>query len=224
MPTLLTIDWDFFFREDPDWLWEHSTHPLHSSMIWYMRYIDFKLRLKKDLTEEFRADEKLIGNIRWMIDNHFQLSSDCMLHIDDDHNRAYEILNENPEITEVICFDAHWDINYLKGILLQNQKVMPENWLGKWLLENKRRKAIVVYSPYTIEGKDHHELLPKAIKRQLKLIKYEDFDAEEFEREVSILHFCRSPQWTPPWSDAKFLDLINEFARMDLPMREFNPV
>lgn len=149
----------------------------------------------------------------------FFIESKAKVYVSDSHKFSYFIAQNN-NCDEVINFDAHSDLGY-GGMKSLDFELNCANWLGKLLKDSIVRKASIVYSPYTYEEKSEFEEINKSFS-----IKYPKVE-HLVNKNINVIHICRSGSWTPPWLDNEFYKFINDlhmpYKIMKCPKRCWNP-
>ena len=209
MKTLLTVDWDFFCEEKPEWDIGHQESLLFLKMLWGTR-IGLMDQMKTDGNEvDFWQNFK---GVKFLFPTW----------VSESHAYAYSCL---AGVSRVVLFDAHHDC--WEGDNLHSDKtakgVFCHNWLRTWLLKGKNRKATWVKPKW----QDACEL-PKDMKKRVDVVVYSK--GMDLGLKGSIIpHICRSGCWVPPWLDRAFLGFVEGFRgtmEMVVPMQdgEWNPL
>ena len=192
--TLVTVDWDFFVNERPEWDMGHRENLLFLKMLWSTRggLVDkmvtsgdedgFWSRLREELAVSGKG--RLLEPL-WVSDSH------CY---------AYSLLEG---VSRVVLFDAHHDC--WTG---ENGQVMCDNWLRTWLKGSSRRKATWVRPPW-LNAKVCR--LPEDMEGRVEAVTYGKGMELALEGLVAV-HACRSGCWTPPWLDKAFLGFLEGFG------------
>jgi len=184
----LSIDFDFFVREDPIWDFGHSEiNPIFLQAAWATRYLHIDLEKECDIKKY--ADflpSKLWENL---LPKGLHLLSQVPCLIADSHlDAAYWIKNNEHDL--IINLDAHHDC-----------WPIPKGGIdcGSWL------------TPYTIETisvyptwKDSNWDNPPT--RKISIVKWKDFKLSELGL-ITKIFACRSSAWIPPHLDEDFNQL-----------------
>lgn len=195
MKTLITIDWDFFCPEKPEWDLGHQESLMFLKMLWGGRI---------GLLNEMKTDGNELIFWDWI---RKKVNIDrAPMFVSDSHCFAYNLLKG---VDRVISFDAHhdcWEGDSL-GVDKSERGVFCHNWLREWLGGSRRRKATWV-APIWL-GEDCP--LPEGVERLEKKI-WSQFTDLDIEGSV-VVHVCRSGCWVPPWLDKAFLAFLKRSGR-----------
>jgi len=128
MKTLLTVDWDFFCEEKPEWDFGHQESLIFLKMLWTTR-IGIKAEMRTTGAESgFWEQLRKVGDLK------------APLWASDSHAYAYQLLKG---VRRVVLFDAHhdcWMADSL-GVDKKARGVYCHNWLRVWLNGSKKRSA-----------------------------------------------------------------------------------
>ena len=201
MTRLLSIDWDFFFRDQPekksqwtDYDWGHGEFPLFvDPLVWECRALSFTTNgLSLPMTAGFESF--------W---SQFQFSGDSKLIVAESHSRAVaSVVSEG--VSDVWNYDAHHDGGY-------NPKPPDECRDGIWTCEDW-----MIY--YGLNGALLHVRYPQWKSRAFvlegqPLFAHIDigFHVSEEVRDLTFnrIFVCRSGAWVPPWCDQDFCRFID---------------
>lgn len=186
---MLSIDWDYFVPEKPEWDFAHAENPFHILFIWSLRMgviSEFKTTGEE---ETFWESTGLKDKISKVI-------------VSESHAMAFD-LAEN--VDHIVIVDAHhdcWKEDSVMGID-EGKKVYCHNWLRVWLSKNKHNKATWVCPPSSMTNFP----LPKDMKKRVKIVHEVPNLAD---MDVLKVHVCRSGGWTPPWTDKQFIKFVKD--------------
>ena len=208
MKTLLTVDFDFFVPEKPEWDFGHRESLLFLNMLWGTRmgYLDL---MKTDGNEkDFWQHIPIKPETVWVSDSHMY---------------AYTLLHR---VNRVVLFDAHhdcWHSDSL-GVEKREHQVYCHNWLREWLIGGKNRKALWVKP----EWQDDACTLPDDMKSKVEVVTWHKGLDLGLKGPV-VTHICRSGCWVPPWLDKAFLGFVEASTgslRKAIPMQDgdWNPL
>jgi hypothetical protein len=186
--TLVSIDFDFFVPELPEWDFGHRESLMFLKMLWASRV---------SLINKMKTDGNEVGF--W--EQFKNVKFDYFKWVSDSHSHAYNLLNG---VSRVVMFDAHhdcWEADSL-GIDKKDKNVYCDNWLRAWLEGGKGRNALWV-KPGWQDACD----LPKDMAKRVKVVTYSKGLDLVLEGSVE-LHICRSGCWVPPWLDKAFLAFL----------------
>jgi len=184
LKTLLTIDWDYFVPENPEFDLGHAEAPIFLDMMWRGRF---------GLLDHIRAN----GAEKGFWDSlGASLNGAGPTYVSDSHMYAYSLLSG---IDHVLLVDAHhdcWQEDSL-GIDQGEGKIYCHNWLRVWLSKGKQRRVTWVRPEWSKGGFE----VPKDLKRRISV-------ADKVEGKIDRVHVCRSGCWTPPWLDGQFIEFV----------------
>jgi len=213
---LLSIDWDFFVPEKPEWDIQHCEDKFYTDTMWEIRAV------QTNLLEEMQTNGEEV-HFWERIKNNFDLSG-AELIVTDSHKFSYDLAKN---CNEVVSFDSHCDLYYNKyEDFLKETEVRCDNWLGSLLRDNLIEKASIVLSEHSNEwdAKDtEFETGDIVIINSLASLGYNMLFRKH---KVKTIHICRSGGWTPPWLDSKFEKFVKYCGVKPLvyavPYRSFN--
>jgi hypothetical protein len=188
--TLITIDFDFYVPERPEWDLGHSESLLFLKMLWASR---------AGLIDEMKTDGNEKTFWKWL-GGQVNLKKNVPFYVSDSHCFAYALLDD---VDRVITFDAHHDCwaDSAKGVYCHN-------WLRVWLEGGKGRKAMWVKPGWL--GAEC--TLPEDMAKKVKVETYTEGLDLGLEGST-IVHICRSGCWVPPWLDKAFLGFLRASGR-----------
>lgn len=221
----LSIDFDFFVREDPWWDWGHDER-MHVFMeqAWKMRYRNGLVGLGPDVVKETdpatHADFLPLKLPEQLMAKNMVLSSRRAVRVADSHVHAYEMLTASaqrggkPDV--LLNIDAHHDV-FSTG---------PLN-CGNWLVHYAQRvpgvRMVQLYPEW--KWRDNYDGPGKLPALELRSFKSFSFPTPVVVRDIFL---CRSGSWVPPHLDDQFKWMALRFAKGamsygfagDLPERE----
>jgi hypothetical protein len=200
--TLLTVDWDFFVPEKPEWDLSHQETMLHIETLWGLRVFG-----PTNYMEIIKTDGKEI-NFWDRIGKRFKIKKDTPIFVTESHLEAHSLAHFF-KTEKVYSFDSHCDIYYSSDAyaLANSETINCGCWLGMLLLERIVKEAVVTYSDHTNEKVQKYGL-PGSL-RFTKLDNLLDRPPNKQE-EISAIHICRSGAWTPPWLDNDFMEFYRK--------------
>jgi len=195
MKTLLSIDFDFFIREDPLWDFGHNEgSEIFMTLAWLARYLS--INLYKETNIKKYADfmpKNIVKKLKWL---GFKLEKPRVV-VADSHKHAF---NETKKLKEcrVFNFDAHhdyWD---------DSSKVSCANWLLKSEFSHYIKEA--TWIPPSWLCKFDYEL-PQSSK--IETLFFDTLTENQFKNtKVDTLFLCRSGCWVPPHHDVEFFKMV----------------
>lgn len=210
---LLTVDWDYFVREDPTWDLGHIETPFFADFMWVARAASFAA-VGMDLREEMNpykwGTPPPYSFWKVLQERGFDFSNVKTFVVSDSHLAAgVYFLDPGPAVrnTKVVSFDAHHDCGYNKtapGIMTC------DNWLKRVLLYNHGLKAKVVFPPWKGMRDWNWQSLPKKIVQRVKPVVYGHPDDLAEGGVVEKVVLSRSSAWTPPFYDNDFIEFVKD--------------
>lgn len=215
---MLSIDFDFFSREDCDWDWGHdeTATEIFSSTIWPLRYSQIDLY---EETAQRHAGLRSWRLVDWLKKNGFiwrtreiHTRGGLIFAVADSHKHAYEWYLRRPA-DFIINIDAHHDLYSTS----KERDLHCGNWVGHALLHRRAPKvAVTLYPAWRREIIDPE---PEPEWNAVSFI-YDEFGQWVYAGEplvVTSVFLCRSPVWLPPHHDEDFLALVREISeRMEV--------
>lgn len=218
---LLTVDWDFFVREDPTWDLGHIETPFFADFMWVARAASFA-SVGKDLRREMDPTRHALPrpNLFWDALQriaHLDFSKVSRVIVGDSHLVAGVyfldpgMMGRSARDLVVVNFDAHHDCGYKK---VPPGTMTCDNWLKKILLYNPGMKAKVVYPQWKGMADWNRDRLPKSIQKRVQpgVWGHEPFTGE-LAGTVEQIVIARSSAWTPPFFDVEFGKFVMDIAR-----------
>lgn len=196
----LSIDWDYFCKEETSWDLGHLEMPLYLDAAWIARYV---------LMEYYRTTGEELHFWDWLF-SEVKVNKD-RLYVTESHSFGALIA---PELLgSVYLVDAHHDSWDLNG--RDSRYIFCDTWLRQ-LLErenNKLTEATWVYPSWIgdIETEDGH---------MNRIRRVEGFPFKIKESGVDCVHICRSGCWTPPWLDSQFIEFVNRGGFSEIVLME----
>lgn len=195
---LLSVDFDFFVRELPEWDWGHNESAIFYETVWPIRYSSFKDLVAETSPVEY-ADflpEKLIDELTKL---DIRLSPKFQLGVGDSHSFAENFLKKK-EATTVVNLDAHHDIY---------SRLMPitcGNW-AYFLMERWHKEIVWIRPKWLKEGTLSEPVCEKSFWEGTWA------DMEKFRGcEIEAVFLARSGAWVPPHLDPAFVVMVKTFT------------
>lgn len=210
LPTVdLSIDFDFFVREDPDWDLGHSEHPevrgTYTDTIWDVRYLQLDLHALTDLRTyaDFMPTQLQLA----LSTKGVALVPQALRYVGfaDSHEYAYNLftLHDDPVAPVVLNIDAHHDM-WEPG-----PHPMCANW-ATWLHDYKAPGSHFIHAyPSWLQD-------PGAPVRPMEQVQWSKWPGLGTPHRVRRIFLCRSGAWVPPHLDPDFFalaDLLRRFGR-----------
>jgi hypothetical protein len=237
MPTaFLSIDWDYFVREDPMWDWGHSESwggPM-AEILW-MQQIAAMYMQGLDPVEEMDPDNHANPLPETFFDVLRQLDFDFTavdgLWVSESHGAAYlmfaTIYDDEVWPPDIIFnFDAHHDLGY-KGFeslvcASKEGRIQCEDWLAHLLLAYDETEVRVILPDWE---RSYLKRAREELKEALPPSRFGDAVAIDtftnkagkitpllqFDEEVEVtgVFISRSGSWAPPFLDKRFIRFVN---------------
>lgn len=192
----LSIDFDFFCREDPNWQFGHSDKD--SLATWASRYLHIDLIKETDIKKYADFEPSLI--LEKLKEKNLTILKNTILGIADDHSLAYGFFKRfNNNL--IINIDAHHDC-----WPITSEYIPCSNWLTRLNTD-----SITVYPKWKDINLD-----TEISKTNHKNIKWMDFEINESNM-INCVFICRSPQWVAPHLDQEFYKMINNMIKILAP-------
>jgi hypothetical protein len=202
--TIISVDFDFFVRENPLWDWGHSeNNPIFINVAWQARYGTEDLYKECDIKKYADFDPCLL--ITELIKLGFKFKSNFKLRIADSHRHCYEAIEEIGK-SRVYNFDTHHDL------WRENKKQIDcANWLWR-AVEDGLVKYVHWIAPSWSEefnnGDEHWFNDEPEYRKFINGHYFKTFKLDKKPVEVDALFICRSSCWVPPHLDPDFLGMI----------------
>ena len=198
---LLSIDYDFFIREDPLWDFGHSeglnAGPLGGA-IWFSRYM--ALDLFEETDPDTYADFQPIQIVEALRQKGFAFPEEKIpVGVGDSHRHALEYLTRLGQPDVLINIDAHHDCYEPRG-----EEVECDTWLtemiDKWGVE-----VAQIYPGWKDQAWDPAPVRPMSIHAWPEWVPAK----EGSPLVVQGIYVSRSGTWVPPHHDPGFLDMVD---------------
>lgn len=198
--TMVTIDWDYFIPEKPEWDFGHQENKFFMTYLWNVRattHIEDYQKLIKTTGEEV--------NFKKYLEQKFNIAN-AKLIITESHLDAFEIADEY-NINKIYNYDSHCDLGY-NGLeqLKEETHIDCGNWLGALINYNYINEANIIYSNHSNEYPENFDDITNEYN-----VNFLQKDFKSNNEDVEIIHICRSSSWCPPWLDSKFNEFIKSF-------------
>jgi len=206
----LSIDFDFFCREEPSWDWGHAETTFMENMMWHARYVS-NMNIEEEITTG-HADFNpvLIGYELRM--KGIDIRPATRLCIADSHYKAYEFFDDGNPHLPMVSIDAHHD---LYTCPLEESVVRCDNWLAMFI--DKAESTHVLYPKW--RDPDHDGSVHESFdnNERVNMMQFCDFDAISDMGdvlEVESLFLCKSPAWTPPHMDRYYTQIAKRLLTL----------
>lgn len=227
MKNLISIDFDFFIRENPIWDFGHSEdNKEFNTSVWKYRYFSVDLYNETDINvyADFNPIN-IISKLKWL---GFKLNKPKIV-ISDSHQYIYKEIKILGDCN-LINFDAHHDCWIERG------EVNCANWLSKSFLSSKVKKITWVtpswckefykylYFPNNFINLAEIKISKncKKVGEKIKFLKNfpecyitqvycDELKRNHFKnKEINVIFLCKSGSWVPPHHDLSFKKTVNK--------------
>ncbi len=190
----ISIDWDYFIPEKPEWDMGHQENHLFLDAVWGTR---------GHLIDQIKTTPDVADFWSWLNSN-INIPKNHRLHVSESHSYVWL----DPALHQsdlLILFDQHHDMWLEQPD--QKGSVMAHNWVREWLRGKRNRKVVWVKPTWLQDGMFE---IPKDIKRAT-CTTVNNFVIPSVVKNSYIItgvHVCRSGCWTPPWLDVEFKNFV----------------
>jgi len=194
--TVLSIDFDYFVRENPMWDFGHNEdQSVFRHTAWIARYMSTNLYEECDPAKYADMMPKSMPS---ELEHAGFLMKNARMFVADSHKDAYKAIKKVGEC-EIYHFDAHSDM--YPGMVDMNCG----NWLLK-LYESGKCKVNWIYPKWMDEfgGPDNK------FNYNIDVKKFSELNAV---RNVDLVFICRSSAWVPPHLDPQFVEMVYTFGQ-----------
>lgn len=218
---LLSVDFDFFVREEEAWDWGHNESPFFRDSIWPIREISFPGDLKAEMDPRTHAYPK-----PWNFWDSLELLGlnfrGAEVIVADSHRFGYESFQKfsasrRVEPTRILHFDAHADLGYhstpaqLRSCA-RSRDFDCGSWLFAYLYSHKATKAHLVYPDWKGSGEAKGDLSWKktSVAKRVTWETYGEYSRVWKPVKITGVFLCRSGSWSPPWLDFHFCNMVTQ--------------
>lgn len=218
---VLSIDFDFWFPEKPEYDWGHRETPIFLEVVWPSRAISL-LAQDVDIRKEMAcAESPEPSELKKHLESekNWNFADDCSVSVAESHASAYYAWEDLSGDVTVYHLDAHHDFGYgsesvesldcgswiyhlAKKISIDRVKLVYPGWR-----ENER--SAVLNSNADFPPSSVIERMNSVLRGELD-ISY-GVDSLPNDLDIDAVFICRSGCWVPPWFDRQFIDLIHSF-------------
>lgn len=219
---LLTVDFDYFVREDPAWDWGHSEahDPSVLNALWPTRYANLRARGVEPASLLRESPQTFWQRIR---SAGFRLDEAQQLAVADSHAHGapwcarFAARLGGP--VPVFNFDAHHDLGYGPKKQLDAWARAGRAECGSWARDALQLR---VASTYNIAYPEWRNELPEAfprtlgttLRRRVTQRTLRELEGAPANRRVAGVLLVRSASWTPPWLDDAWRSFVAEGAAL----------
>jgi hypothetical protein len=195
----LSIDFDFFIKEDIMWDFGHkeSMFFLNFDPLWAIRYSEHDLVKETDI--KTFADFNPMDIKAKLEEKGFKITRATECFISESHAGIVALEKNSSEM--IINIDAHHDMfgeAKADGVLVNGYKVDCGNWLNYFHDKGFYKNALIVYPKW----KDIELDVDGDKKIPYPIVKWEDLPKGDYE--VQRIFICRSGCWVAPHHDETF--------------------
>jgi hypothetical protein len=211
-PLILSIDFDFFVKEDRALDMGHGDTSMFNTVLWQVREHQWALQGKtvKELVPMVIPPFALVCNVlhRFKIEGTNVAWSESHLGIIEFLDRFHP-----KGSIEVINFDAHHDLGYHGDDFKKDYSPSCGNWAMQLLRQQRMDQYTLVYPDWRSEvpepGAD--KLLPRYQKHLpgINVCSWREWRRQRRRpRKIAGLFICRSGPWVPPCYDGEFNRMV----------------
>ena len=196
----LSIDFDFFIREEPIWDFGHRETMLFLNVnpLWILRYSQYDLVKETDI-KTFADFEPF--NIKLKLEEKgFKITRQTECFVSESHAGIVALKKNSSEM--LISIDAHHDMfgeSKGDGVVIDGHKIDCGNWLNYFHDVGLYKNALVVYPKWKNKEDDTDD---KKLKFPFPIVKWSDLPKGDYE--VQRIFICRSGCWVAPHHDEEF--------------------
>jgi hypothetical protein len=200
----LSIDFDFFSREENVWDWGHDETPdrIFENQAWQYRYTGSSFDLFEATDPRKYADFLPLNILPELVKKGLVLNSMKKLGIAESHKEAAPFFAKAKTPADcVVNIDAHHDLFTDTATALHCG-----NWVSHLQAEwNTGTEYVQIYPKWKSPNQDG---LPKG---KVEIIQWSDWTPERMA--VRNVFICRSGCWVPPHMDGYFIDMVKTFVQ-----------
>jgi hypothetical protein len=213
----LSVDFDFFSRENPEWEWGHAESSLFQDIAWLTRAGRYK---ETSLEKYARPHPTKFWDK--LVELGFNFDSCKSLTVADSHMWAVnDLLKLCPGQVEIVNFDAHHDMGYRDWKTLKRWlgalRADCSNWLLLLLYHLEHLTAACVYPKWKglreLREVGNPSWKHPRIEGRFRYGVYSEQYARKLAGNVVGVFIARSGGWMPPWHDQAFIDFATEIGR-----------
>lgn len=196
----VSLDFDFFFWDDPHWDWAHQETVFFLEAIWAIREQGMSVYGKSLETESTlgRADFGPTKLVEVLASKGLQVGKWTKVSIAESHADQYALSLKSRR--NLVMFDAHTDI-------WAHDDVNCASWLWLLLKNHSIKHATVVIPSW----QDWYRAVPEPEHTQLAncidIMKWNKYPGSSPVK-VANLFICRSGCWVPPHHDELFREMV----------------
>lgn len=213
MTTDISIDFDFFTREQPEWDFGHREdfRPAMQDTIWHTRYGLIDLYSETDIARyaDLRPDKLFLELAKRGLD--FREGEKRRVMCADSHEHAYDFFWRS-KARRLVNIDAHHDC----WTATNGRRVKCDNWLTMLRYERANREYTSVYPKWKdIEADGPPQpLIGSPVRRPagVRLVQWRNW--APVSDVVGDIFICRSPAWVPPHHDTQFQRMCETFIAL----------
>lgn len=226
----LSVDWDYFCREDPSWDFAHAELPDYNDLLWGMRAHQFS-EMGLDLMDEMSLRHSSPHPATFWLklrELGYSFGNVKAVVVADSHQWAHKMFRraslEGPSLqdTRLVNFDAHHDLTYDISRFEQevvDERVTCENWLLMSHISQIGLKSLIVYPEWKglrewDKSFTRYPELDRAVRLYTKPCVWPSSDVKDAAGDVELVYLCRSSAWSPPWHDQAFLDFAYDLQQL----------
>jgi len=195
--SLISVDFDFFVREDPLWDLGHIENEL---------FMDFMWQARPHLVDVMKADGHH-GFWDRMRDS-FVFGDEVF--VSESHLEAHNFIQP---FRQIILIDAHHDCWEKRQIA----NITCDSWV--YYAVQAAKCDVIWVHPEWIDPE-----VPSSVRSRVRTMTLDALLENFYAHEVGTVHVCRSGCWVPPWLDQEFINFIGEGFSDVTTIGRFNPM
>jgi hypothetical protein len=204
----LSIDFDFFSREELIWDWGHGEREdnLFAHFAWQARYASSAFDLYEATDPKKYADFLPFDIIPNLVKKGLKFDDIKKIGVAESHKEAFRFFSRAKAPDYLINIDAHHDIYTDCKTPLH---------CGNWVSHLHRRwqdntKWIQIYPKWKALDEEGVEESVQKTGVPIHAYRFNDWNPEPVQ--VRSIFICRSGAWVPPHMDGYFIDMVRTFA------------
>lgn len=206
LPTVdVSVDFDFFVREEPLWDFGHSENGLFLHLAWATRYssIDLYSETNPVVYADFQPTTEALKTA--LVSKNILTTPKGQAGVADSHSYAYSFFADarGGPPDALINIDAHHDIFdiHRPGV------VDCSNWLAELIKKWPNTRFLQLYPKWKDAELDGPGAA--AVAGRLEQLKWADWSGFTKQHKLRNLFICRSGAWVPPHLDPQFVGFVD---------------
>jgi hypothetical protein len=234
-PLILSIDWDFFIKEDPKLDMGHREIPIFLETMWAIRLAGWMATREAESIEDVTpftgpSPERFVMKLGTTFGYKHLLFGNALVGCAESHAALPQLLDKlglkDGDKCDVVNIDAHHDCGY--GDNLDNAEFKDKFDCGSWVPHLHARGMLnsmtQCYPDWRFKHPECSRETHKNIKERLPVTFQflSRMKPRAFNRPIAAIFLCRSGCWSPPCYDDKFNVLCGMFGNTGIPARNLD--